>query len=345
MKKKILLFAIVLLVSAAVVYGESGTIIFSSGKADHRDRAGNLNPAVIGNTVVTGESIITGGDGFVEIQLENNSVISINEDTVFNLSEREDQDQPGRKRGVFQTILGAVGFKFQQFSGNEPYIETSSTVCGVRGTDFTVFAGADGSAVYAVASGEVAVNSGGREVALLPDQGVEVAMGRAPGNVFRAEGGIIDFSQYQEEAKAAVKKDPLGTYSQFENRLNELIEETRNWNESAYDTADMLKELEATAQQIREEDGEDAFMEYMADTVDPLKVQTQTMILNRRFTAYSALLLRQHLICNVYLEMRTKYILDPENPEYLAFLRDYNAMLDIFYTELIETKYLYEGDY
>ena len=76
--------------------------------------------------VETGDSIITGYDGYAELEMEDGSTVKVSEDSIFALSSFE---QRGKEENTFQCVLGSVQYKFTKaMKENEPRITTPSTV-------------------------------------------------------------------------------------------------------------------------------------------------------------------------------------------------------------------------
>jgi hypothetical protein len=110
-------------------------------------------------------------------------------------------EDKGKKQSVLSVTLGEVAFKFRRAASEEPLIATNSTVAGVRGTDFTVYSGADGSTLIAVENGMVEVEAAGKSVELVKDEAVEVRPGEPPGQKFSFIGRELDFSSWNAEKK------------------------------------------------------------------------------------------------------------------------------------------------
>lgn len=211
-------YLFVVLLTAAlcgVLTAQEADVVYIDGFVDLKLADGERMEAFIGDYLEVGDTIITDKNSLAELEKENGSVIKIAEDTIFTFQELE---QNGEKRSVFSTTIGAVSFKFNRFTGKEPLIATPGTVAGVRGTEFQVFAGADGSTLVIVESGKVEVEAQGRKVELLPEEGVEVPAGGAPGDKFKVLRGQIDFSTWNSSRLDNMFVDPAGTIKGIETR-------------------------------------------------------------------------------------------------------------------------------
>ena len=138
-------------------------------------------------------------DGQVELN-QKGVTIKISHGTVFTLMERAGSD--GKTSTVVSVALGSLKYKYDKMTGSEPEIRTNGAVAGVRGTEFTVFAGADGSTLIAVDSGQVDVESEGKTVQLAAAQGVEVPLGKPPGDVVPLKSDQIDYSKWNNDKLA-----------------------------------------------------------------------------------------------------------------------------------------------
>ncbi len=118
---------------------------------------GKQQDAEIGSVLNTGDSLKTGTDGQVELDQKGVS-IKIAHNTVFTLMEKA---QGNQSTTVLSVALGSIKFHYDKLTGTEPQVRTNGAVAGVRGTEFTVFSGADGSTLFAVDSGADHRGSGG----------------------------------------------------------------------------------------------------------------------------------------------------------------------------------------
>ena len=188
--KKILLILFILS-SFYAFSNELVTVTYIDGWVDIKDSTGDLYEAMTGDEVKVGNSVITDDDSYAELrEKESGSTYNIKPNTVFTVREME---VGGTKQNVLSCTLGEIAFKFKRAGSIEPLIATNSTVAGVRGTEFRVYAGADGSSLIAVRSGMVEVESEGKSVSLEKDEAVEVRPGEAPGDKFSLKGKPLNF--------------------------------------------------------------------------------------------------------------------------------------------------------
>ena len=306
-----------------------GEIVYIDGTVDLKTKSGDLEWADIGMLVETGDSIITDYDGYAEVEMEDGSTVKISEDSIFALSSYE---SGGATRNSFQCVLGSVQYKFTQaVKDNEPRITTPTSVCGIRGTEFTVVSGLDGSALYVVDDGSVAVSAKGEEVVLGAQEGVEVAPGSAPGEPFPVMRGSIDFSQVRQDAKERFLGDPAVYMRVMISQLEEYLQEI-----DTYENA--FKALSIEVLDLREQlfklEG-DAKNKFYKENLEEKDIQSTFLRLNMRYYAISSMSLRRHLVGNMYTQIRTQYIQDKSNPNYLAFMEEYKKFLDLYEKKLV----------
>ena len=114
-----------------------------------------------GQSVQTGQTIITGDDGFAELQVSDGSTFFVfpNSHVVF-------RKNPGNLRDLLDVFLGKIKVHIQRFGGqpNHNRIFTPTAVISVRGTTFDVEVDANETTVVLVDEGVVGVTH-----RLLPD--------------------------------------------------------------------------------------------------------------------------------------------------------------------------------
>ena len=279
MKKQLLL-----LVLAAVfilpLAAQNSDVVYLEGWVDVKTGSGDIYELFMGDEVRVGETVITGDDGLAELQPESGSRIIIHPGTVFSLQERTVN---GQKRSVVSTALGSVAFRFNKMTGAEPDIATPSMVAGIRGTEFTVFAGADGSSLIVVESGAVAVESQGRSVELAPNEGVEVQPGEAPGEKFQVMRGSLDFTAWNANRAEEMLADPLLALARMEIQLAELAEQVQEWGGRYEANIKLVEQKRAEMRALAEAGKEEEARSLFSEQLRPLEVETSDLVLNYRY--------------------------------------------------------------
>ena len=315
----------------------AGELVYVEGSVDVKSSSGRMDWADIGMSVQTGDSIITGYDGYAEIEMEDGSTVKVNEDSIFKLDSVQVDSQ---ETNSFQLVLGSASYKFKKALGTgEPQITTPSTVCGLRGTEFTVYSGLDGSALYLVDEGAIAVTSKGAEVELGADYGVKVDPGQTPGRPFEIMRGKEDYSNFLADSESNFMANPAATIFTMMDQLEEyadLADENEMLFNAHQEAMVLLRE------QLDSLTTDEERTEFYTDVVFPAEIELSGLKQNVRYYAVSAKSMRRFIIGNMYIRMTARYILDSLNPEYLDFLNAYNQFLHIFETRIVP--YLVEKD-
>lgn len=324
MRRVLLLGIAVGLVSAGVAAGQDASVVYFEGDPVIRNAAGDSQFLDFGTSVIVGESVVTGSLDFVELAQGAATTIRVDPDTVFTVQERE---VDGQRQSVLTTAAGSVAYRFNRIAGREePRVGSMSVVAGIRGTELTVYAGPDGSTLFLVEEGAVAVSSAGATVELGADQGVEVAAGAVPGEPFSLLGREFDYGSWEAGRRDAFLTDPLGATAGHATQLQQFAAEMQTWVERFEEARVLSDEAVQTMNSIADTTER---MTYRNEVWAPLSQQTGVSILNYRFYALSALSFKRYVIGPSYMEMKTRNILAP-TPEYAAYLEAYEAIVREF---------------
>lgn len=317
----------VLAVIASGFSQEIASITYTDGWVDIKDSSGITGEAFIGDSVYGGNSVITGENSYAELLEESGSTYKISPETIFTVREMEID---GERQGVLSCVLGEISFKFNRIGGTEPLIATNSTTAGIRGTEFTVYAGADGSSFISVTSGLVEVEAEGVAVLLNPDEAVDVRPGDPPGEKIQLLGRVPNFSQWNEQKKSAIYNDPVSSLEAIEKRLDYYNKNIEELYPEFLKLAEITKEHWAEYEKIYKEKGETEAFEFQKTVLAPSTENSANMSLNVRYYALSALSMRRFIVGNMYGEMKSRFITDLENPKFKDFITIYNRVLDKF---------------
>jgi hypothetical protein len=226
------------------------------------------------------------------------------------------------------------------FTGRGPSIRTAGAVAGVRGTDLTVYAGADGSSLVVVEKGTVAVESAGQEVILETNEAVEVKAGSPPGQKFSWIGKQIDYSEWNQGKLEEFLQDPVAGLRRVVDQLEvyrkgmeEILPELKKAEEESARVYEQLKKAveakdEATATKLREE------------LLKGVGKDRRILFLNTRFYALSYLSMRRYVVGGLYLQMKSSYINKQGEPVYREYLSLHESILkeyeEIIVPQLVE---------
>jgi hypothetical protein len=299
-------------------------VSYLEGFPELKSSGGTRYELDFGDLVESGDSVITGPTDYAELERGAGNTIRVNENTVFTLQQVE---REGRTETVLQNTVGSVSYRFNRVTGREPRIGTASAVAGVRGTELTVYAGDDGTSLFAVTTGLVDVEAEGETVSLRENEAVEISPGRAPGEKFEWLGEELDFSTWNADRLDTFLEDPLEGLARIEERLNYFAEQAQQ-TYAAYEES--RAELDAAREEFQRlmEEGETEAAEQLEDErIGPAMGRTGTLVLNYRYYALSALSMRRFVLGKIYMQMKTRYIFDRGNPVFNDFLRLYTSVL------------------
>jgi FecR-like protein len=285
--------------------------------------------ADFGDTLRSGDSVITTRFGEAEIELADGGTVSVSRDTVYQIQVIESGGAP---QTVMNVALGAVRFKFNTLAGRrEPVIGSPTAVAGVRGTEFTTYVAADGATVFVVDDGIVDVSAEGRTVQLVRGQGVEVTPGDRPGEPFDAIARAFDFGAYNDGRMAELLENPQRAVVGHTRRLAEFADQIEILIPLYEDSRAML---DAANEKLKTLEG-DARQKHFEEELVPLRAQTADYYDNMRFYALSGLSLRRFVLGRMYLLLSLEYVNAPEDPTYREFLNVYDEALAIYERRIV----------
>lgn len=310
------------------LFTQEAAVSYLEGEPEIRRTTGVTEWLDFGTTALPGEQITTGSIDYVELNQAGQATIKIQPDTIFSIQEIQ---QAGRTERVLTTAAGSVSYRFNQITGREPRVGTTASVAGIRGTELTVYAGTDGSSLFLVDSGLVEVTSAGESVELAANEGVEVAAGQAPGEKFEIIGRAMDFESWSDEKEAAFLEDPLATLADIRTQLREYygelasLEELYGASKAIYD--DLYAELTEAVEKYGRESAE---AEAVREKIQPVASEATVHAFNIRYYALTILSMRRYVLGNLYMEMKTRYILDTQNTEFRQFQEEIADILQEF---------------
>lgn len=119
---------------------EVGTVAALQGEA-RIERAGSVLEAGIGSAVAVGDVLVTGADGKLRVVFQDDSVLSLAENSRVTVDESVFDANAGQARSLFGLLRGKVNAAVSEYyrrRGNAYEIRTDTAVAGVRGTEFAM---------------------------------------------------------------------------------------------------------------------------------------------------------------------------------------------------------------
>jgi len=134
-------FVVVLMLCALPALAqEVGTVAEFEGSADI-GRGGAWTPAAIGAPVEQGDQLRTGKPGRFKIVFQDDSVLSVSEQSLVVVSEQVFDPANSKARSYFDLIHGKLNSIVSDYygrPGSSYQVKTATAVAGVRGTEFSV---------------------------------------------------------------------------------------------------------------------------------------------------------------------------------------------------------------
>jgi hypothetical protein len=323
--------AIALLAAAATLQAAPAQVTYAEGDATIRSKSGKQQDVAIGDAMNTGDTLKTGADGLAELD-QKGVTVKISKNTVFTLMERSKGGETGT---VLSVALGSIKFRYDKLTGKEPMVRTNGVAAGVRGTEFTVFSGADGSTLIAVDSGQVTVESEGGSVDLGAAEGVEVPLGKPPREKFVVQRDQIDYSKWNGEKMTAMLADPLAAMANIQTAMAGYVKSVEEYDTLFSEYSTKLAEEREKLVKLISDKGNDAGRSYEDETITPLVRQTVALGLNLRYSTLAALSLRRFVGGRLYLFMKSQYITQPADPAWTGFLTRYQELLAGFEKSIV----------
>ncbi len=198
-----------------------------SGEVQYRHMNSDWDELDVGMMLYSGDIIKTGIDGEVSLN-DNGTTIQILPNTKFTISEKM---KDGEKKSAFMLFLGRIKFKLSKRKGNEPDIVTQAVNLTVRGTEFDVASGYDGSTLVLLKDGVVEVRGKTKEVVLNKGEGVEVKFGEEPANKFKLISKVIDWNKWFNSSKENIKGNEKPLLIKILKKFEEINEEISRYEE------------------------------------------------------------------------------------------------------------------
>ena len=219
----------------------ANTVDMMFGDVKSQSQGSNLWQKVSqGQTVRLGDTILTGVQSFAVIDTGGNK-IKVQPNTKVKFTQDMIND---RQQSSLSLFSGSVNCKMDKLKkGNSSFsVNTASSVCAVRGTEFDVASGADGNTVLQVTDGLVALSGMTKSVDVGKDQESSVKIGGEPEPVKIVK--RQDWEKWANEAGNDVKgkeKDIMEGCLAKTEKLDSDITQLENERAAAKKRSDDLK--------------------------------------------------------------------------------------------------------
>jgi hypothetical protein len=218
MKRAFYAGAVLALLCLAPVLVPAVQVDYVSGEVLYRHLKQEWQEVEVGTNLLSGDTIETGMKSEA-ILLDEGSEIYISENSSFTVSERYEQET---KRSTFMLFLGRMKFKLGASAASEPDIQTQTVNLTIRGTEFEVGSGYDGSTIVLIDEGSVAVQGKSRELLLNEGEGTEVPFGEEPTEKFQVMTRVIDWNAWLASSQDAVRGNETALLRSIRGRFDEI---------------------------------------------------------------------------------------------------------------------------
>jgi len=237
-KKGFVVWCVGLFVGLVPFSGFCVGVDWVSGDVTYSHLRGEWEALDVGMDLVAGDIVKTGMSSEVTL-IEEGTEIYVLENSTFTVSEKYVDEK--RKSG-FMLFLGRMKFKLGRSAKEEPEIQTQTVNLTIRGTEFEVGSGYDGSTLVVIEDGVVAVKGNTQELVLEKGEGTEVAFGEEPTEKFEVMTRVIDWNDWLNMSKESVKGNESALLDKILSRFREIESQIR---ENEQSREDALKQKEA----------------------------------------------------------------------------------------------------
>ena len=176
-----------LLFAVPVAAQEVGTVAGLDGTADI-GRGGAWTPAEVGAPIEQGDQLRTGNPGRLKVVFQDDSVLSVSEESLIVVNEQVFDPANNKTRSYFDLVRGKLSSIVSDYYGQPGasyQVKTATAVAGVRGTEFSVSYDPEDEVTEVLGfNGTVQVHSlmdpAGPGVIITANEATTVAHGRLP---------------------------------------------------------------------------------------------------------------------------------------------------------------------
>ncbi len=226
-----------LLLTLIPIYGYSMKVTFFLGKSTLTRNGKTINLKV-GDNVSSGDIIKTTKNAVVELQYDDTSKITIKGDTVVQIGNKHVKNS-----GDVAVISGQVSGKFVKLKKGEHKLGTPTTICAVRGTEFTMGVSKGGDSRIELTEGKLDVRNSYGKIELNGGSSADIDLTDKP-----EEGDIEgDFEEWKSGKDEFLEDD-------IENQADKYQTHIENFGERSEADAKSLVEIDALTKKAATKD-------------------------------------------------------------------------------------------
>lgn len=300
---------------------------FVKGKVTYSHLGGDWKTVKVGMELVSGDMVKTGPSSEASLTDEGLE-IRILENSTFTVSEKYENDT---QKQSFMLFLGRMKFKLGSGGKGEPEVQTQAVNLTIRGTDFEVGSGYDGSTIVLLNQGRVAVAGPSQELVLDPGEGTEVPFGEEPVEKFEVMTRVIDWNNWFVLSKESVRGNEADLLSRILFRFEDVKTRIAGLEELRAASLQEKEEYIRLRDSLQKAGRKDEAVEYSRLAAGKSRIAFHSVV-NIRFLALSSIGLFD-LAESIYSGVKEP---SPELADTFGGIRG-------IYEE-IESKYILEGD-
>lgn len=207
--------------------------------------------------LIQGDVLRTGSDGYAELEQDGNR-IQVSSNSQFRISASEDR---GKRTGTLSMLWGRVVMVAKKLKKrDQPYtITTPSSTAAVRGTNFSVATGKDGTTLVQVNEGEVAVAGKSEEVRVRANQETTIPYGGDPSKIrimdkFKWQDWLEESEKRADGNELAIMKTSLEKVRALDSEIRALEEYSEKKAKEAEKLLEEYKELKKKGKDFDEDE-------------------------------------------------------------------------------------------
>jgi hypothetical protein len=300
---------------------------FVKGNVTFSHLASSWKAVKVGMELLPGDMIRTGPSSETSFT-EEGMEIRVLENSTFTVSEKYENEA---QKQSFMLFLGRMKFKLVSGGKSEPEVQTQAVNLTIRGTDFDVGSGYDGSTIVLLNQGRVVVTGPSQELVLETGEGTEVPFGEEPLEKFEVMTRVIDWNDWFVLSKESVRGNEADLLSRVLLRFEGVKERIAGYEEVRAASLKEKEEYVRRRDELQKAGRRDEAVEYSRLAAGKSRIAFHSIV-NIRFLALSSIGLFD-LAGSIYSGVKVP---PPE-------LADTFTSIQSIYKE-IEGKYVLEGD-
>jgi len=309
------------------VSGFAMEVDWISGNVNYSHLKGEWKKLDTGMQLIPGDIVKTGPASEATL-IDDGVELYILENSTFSVAEKYLEEE---RKSNFMLFLGRIRFKLGHSRKDEPEISTQSVTLAIRGTEFEVGTGYDGSTLVVIQEGSVAVSGKKEELLLTRGEGTEVAFGEEPVEKFEVMTRVINWDQWFDYSREAVKGNEVKLLDRVFTRFREIQEKIKEYELIREKSLQEKKMFLGERDRLLKEGKEEEASEYSRKAGTKSKTAFHSIV-NIRFLALSSIGLYD-MAQRIYQEV------EEPSPELEELFKNITEV----YTG-IEKAYIREGD-